>query len=148
LTTYAETYTIGSSKGTAPKEEIKMTYYVTISDLVMNGGEGCTLLYKRPSADHLVIVENDNDSAHLGSVMISPRDGNALIWRTMRDSIMDPEKGVTVGDMNDARGILFSGRMCSNCKHFEYGRCWKGSDTWANFKAGSCPNKEEMAIYT
>ena len=118
-----------------------MTNFVTISDLVMNGGDRCTLLNRRPSADHLTIVDNDNDAAHLGSVMISHND-NALIWRTMRDSIMDPQQGLTVGDLDDARGILFRDRMCSNCRHFDFGRCWKGSDTWNNFKTGSCPDKK------
>jgi hypothetical protein len=118
------------------------TTFVTVSDLVMNGGEGATLLYRKPYADHVVIVENDNDAAHLGSVMINNSDGQNLIWRTMRDSIMDPEKGLTVGDLNDARSWLLSDRMCSGCQHFDYGRCWKEKDTWGNFKAGSCPDKK------
>jgi hypothetical protein len=119
-----------------------MTSFVTISDLIMNGGDRCTLLHRKPSADHLTIVTDDNDAAHMGSVMISRRDGQALIWRTMRDSIMDSQLGLTVGDLNDARGILFRDRMCSDCRHFDFGRCWKGSDTWSNFKTGSCPDKK------
>lgn len=118
-----------------------MTNFVTISDLVMNGGDGCTLLNRKPVADHIAIIVNDCDAAHLGSVMIS-HDGDTLIWRTMRDSIMDSQQGLTVGDLNDARGILFRDRMCSGCQHFDFGRCWKGSDAWGNFKAGSCPDKK------
>ena len=57
-----------------------MTHYVRISDLVINGGEGCILLNRRPSEDHIEILENDNDAAHLGSVMIS-YGGTTLIWR-------------------------------------------------------------------
>jgi hypothetical protein len=124
------------------KEGIKMTHYVRISDLVINGGEGCILLNRRPSEDHVVIEENDCDAAHLGSVMISRRDGQALIWRTMRDSIMDSQQGLTVGDLNDARGILLRDRMCSGCFHFQNGRCWNGCDNWKNFKEGICPDKK------
>lgn len=117
-----------------------MTHYVRISDLVINGGEGCILLNRRPSEDHIKILENDNDAAHLGSIIIS-HDGETLIWRTMRDSIMDSQQGLTVGDLNDARGVLLRDRMCSGCCHFQNGRCWNGCDNWKNFKAGNCPDK-------
>jgi hypothetical protein len=119
-----------------------MTSFVTISDLIMNGGDGRTLLRRQPSADHLTIVSDDNNAAHLGSVMISHGNANALIWRTMRGSIMDSQLGLTVGDLNDARGILLRDRMCSGCCHFQNGRCWNGCDNWKNFKEGICPDKK------
>lgn len=122
---------------------MKQEKYVAISDLVMNGGDGCTLLYRVPAADHIVVVEDDTDAAHLGSIMITYK-GDTLLWRTMKDSILEDEQRLSVGDLQDSRRILCRDRLnCWKCKHFDFGICWAHGDTWVNFKKGVCPNKAE-----
>jgi hypothetical protein len=120
--------------------------YVAVSDLIMNGSDNCTILYRKPHTDYITIVEDDNNAAHLGSVMITHgEEEETLVWRTMRDDIMETELWLTVGDLDDARGMLFRDKMCSGCYHFNYCRCFFiGSDNWDNYKAGSCPNRMEV----
>ena len=129
-----------------------MASYVTVPDLIRNGGDGCTVLHQRkpPYTDHVVIVENECDCAHRGSVTIT-HNGETIVWRCMRgQDIMDPLLYLTVGDLNDARMALLEKRLCKGCRYFD--ECiysgiklclCNGNDNWANYKAGSCPCKEE-----
>ena len=123
-----------------------MASYVMVQDLIRNGGENCSIFHlnKPPYEDHLVIVEDHNNVSHLGSVKISYGD-KILIWRIKKEDIVEPERWLSVGDLNDARGILFRDRMCFKCLNFDYYRCclFNGSDNWDNYKTGSCPNKKE-----
>ena len=111
--------------------------YVIISDLIANGGEGCTLLSRKPHSDYITIVEDD--SSVLGIVKISHKR-EILLRRLMKWDIREPEKWLTIDDLNDARMALFRDRVCKECQHLFYYHCWRhGSDNWDNFKAGSCP---------
>jgi hypothetical protein len=132
------------------KEDNRMSSFVCVSDLIMYGGEGCTILHKKPYADHIVIVENECDCAYRGSVTIT-HDGETIVRRFMRGSdIMEPVKWLTVGDLDDARMELLKRRMCDGCIYFEeciysgYKWCNCLGATWYNYKTGTCPEKSTI----
>ena len=113
-----------------------MTTYVMVSDLIMNGGEFCTILRRKPSEDYITIVEDDSTST--GSIEISHND--KTLFQRMKCDINDtPERWLTVVDLNFARWMLLGNKICSGCCNFDYCQCWlfKGIDIWNNYKAGS-----------
>ena len=122
-----------------------MMSYVCISDLVMNGTKGCTILEKEPYVDHISIVENDRCNSGMGIVEIT-YNGTIIFRRTMRSDVMESEKWLTNIDLECARAALFRDRLCSGCRYYNSQYFWDcdlDCDTWDNYKTGSCPCKTQ-----
>ena len=132
-----------------------MTNYVTVSDLIINGGEKCTILEKEPNVDYVTIEVTDYYT-NVKKLLITHDNIEAdvteeLVMKVMYDDTnMSPEKCVTVDDLNSARTMLFRNKMCSRCMYFQ--DYWASdqpvnswhcgnNDNWANYKIGSCPEK-------
>ena len=114
--------------------------YVTVSDLITNGGEGCTVLSKRPYTDHITIVETGNTS--MGRVIICHGKDILVLRETKKDSL-DSQR-LTIVDLHNARIALFKRRMCYNCIYYGYNHlCKYGTDNWRNYRECTCPCKED-----
>lgn len=112
--------------------------FVTVTDLISNGGEGCTVFKRKPYEDHVTIVECGNTST-VGNVTIS-HDRDILVSRQADEE----PKRLTTADLNKARTELFKIKMCGTCMHSGYKHlCTYGTDNWTNFREGNCPEYDE-----
>jgi hypothetical protein len=120
--------------------------YVTVSDLLINRGRGVTILDTEPEADHLSIYQDDAANDLRGEVSIL-HGTRTLFSRLMRgqDNPPDYEKRLTVRDLNVARFMILKDVLSceadGGCKYCRHKRCDKGSDTWENYRKGSCPER-------
>ena len=130
-----------------------MIRYVVVSDLIINGGEGCTILKEKPYADYITIEIEDSTTSHIRCVLITHNNNECLFFReTREDMFIDPEKDI-VDDLNNACMELFRYKLCRGCKHFMQDHDWKTvpcdrccgyeRDNWNNFKRENYPEKSD-----
>lgn len=116
-----------------------MKRYVTVSDLIMNGGEECTILRKEPHNEDYIIIETDDynadhpDDLRIVSITYYNKETHVtegLVWREIEDIDIDPENYekyvlfVAADDLDNARMELFRRKICAGCWHY---RDWDDS---------------------
>jgi hypothetical protein len=132
-----------------------MKRYVTVQDLIRNGGEGCSLLRKEPhNEDHIIIEIDDYNVDHPDdprSMSITHYNMETHVTKCLVLQVITGDNSIiAVDDLNNARMMLFRYKMCRRCTYFQqylktsqYNICWHcgDNDNWDNYKTGKCPNK-------
>lgn len=117
----------------------KMIRYIVVLDLIINGGERCTFLKKKPGMDHITIEVNDYIASYTRCIMITYDNNKCLVFREMKvDRFMNPEKSIA-DDLDNACMELFRYKMCRGCKHLQQDWttvpcnrcCGYDKDSWA-----------------